>query len=107
MLLQTSVPDHEVVRAAVLGDPARVAAAEEARRAELRFPPFAAMAEVSGASASAFVEALDRPLGLEVLGPVDDRWLLRAPDHRILCDALGATPRPGGRLRVEVDPVRI
>jgi len=107
LLLQTNVPGHEVVQAAVLGDPARVAAAEEARRSELRFPPFSAMAQVSGASAPAFIEAFGAPLGVEVLGPVDDRWLLRAPDHRSLCDALADTRRPGGRLRVEVDPLRI
>lgn len=107
LLVQTNVPGHEVVQAAVLGDPARVAAAEEARRAELRFPPFSAMAHVSGASAPAFIAAFGAPLGVEVLGPVDGRWLLRAPDHRTLCDALADTPRPVGRLRVEVDPLRI
>jgi primosomal protein N' (replication factor Y) (superfamily II helicase) len=41
-----------------------------------------------------------------VLGPANDRWLLRAPDHKVLCDALAATPRPPGRLRIEVDPLR-
>ena len=35
------------------------------------------------------------------------RWLLRAPDHRTLCDALAAAPRPTGRVRVEVDPLRV
>jgi hypothetical protein len=24
----------------------------------------------------------------------------------VLCDTLAATPRPGGRLRIEVDPLR-
>jgi hypothetical protein len=42
-----------------------------------------------------------------VLGPVDDRWIVRALDHTVLCDTLAATPRPAGRLRVEVDPLRL
>ena len=35
LLLQTRLPDHEVVQAALLADPVRVAAVEAARRAEL------------------------------------------------------------------------
>ena len=57
--------------------------------------------------APAFVDALGRPPGVEVLGPSDGRWLLRAADHPTLCDALAATARPPGRLRVEVDPLRV
>jgi primosomal protein N' (replication factor Y) len=107
LVLQTRLPHHPVVEAALHADPGRVADDERVRRAELRFPPAAALASVSGPSATAFVEALGQPLGVEVLGPDDGRWLLRAPDHRTLCDALSATPRPSGRLRVEVDPLRI
>jgi primosomal protein N' (replication factor Y) len=107
VLLQTRLPDHEVVRAAVLADPGRVADAERARRELLSFPPFAALAEVSGGSGPAFIEALGRPLGLQVAELVDGRWLLRAADHLTLCDALAAVPRPPGRLRIEVDPLRV
>jgi primosomal protein N' (replication factor Y) len=107
VLVQTRIPQHEVVQAALHADPSRVADAERARRELLRFPPYAALAAVSGPAAAAFVEAFGQPLGVEVLGPTDGRWLLRAPDHRILCDALAATKRPTGRVRVEVDPLRI
>ena len=106
LLVQTRLPRHAVVQAALLGDPARVAAEERARRQALGFPPFTAMAVVSGAAAPAFLEAFGTPPGVDVLGPRDDRWLLKAPDHQRLCDALAATPRPSGRLRVEVDPLR-
>jgi primosomal protein N' (replication factor Y) (superfamily II helicase) len=44
---------------------------------------------------------------VEVLGPAADRWLLRAADHSTLCDALAAAVRPAGRLRIEVDPLRV
>jgi len=107
LVLQTFVPRHEVVQAALHADPARVAAAERDRRELLRFPPVTALAEVSGPAAPAFVDALGAPLGVEVIGPSDGRWLVRAADHAALCDALAATARPPGRLRVAVDPPRI
>jgi primosomal protein N' (replication factor Y) len=107
LVVQTHVPRHEVVQAALHGDPSRVASAEREQRTQLRFPPVTAMAEVSGATAEAFVGALAGPLGVEILGPSDGRWLVRASDHRTLCDALAATPRPPGRLRVAVDPPRV
>ena len=112
LLLQTRLPDHEVIGAAVHADPARLSEPERARRAELRFPPVTAMAVVSGEAAAAYIDALrarsaeDAGRGLEILGPADGRWLVRAPDHERLCDALAAAPRPTGRLRVNVDPSR-
>jgi len=109
VLVQTRLPGHEVIQAAVLADPARVSAAEADRRALMRFPPVTAMAAVSGASAPAFIEALERAAfpGVEVLGPSDGQWLLRSDRHATLLDALAATPRPPGRLRVTVDPLRL
>jgi primosomal protein N' (replication factor Y) len=107
LLLQTRLPDHEVVGAALHADPARVAEAEAPRRAALRFPPAAALAAVSGAAAEAFVDGLRGTLGVEVLGPLDGRWLVRAPEAATLCDHLADVPRPPGRLRVAVDPLRL
>jgi primosomal protein N' (replication factor Y) (superfamily II helicase) len=107
LVVQTHVPRHEVVQAALNADPSRVASAERDRRTQLRFPPVTALAEVSGPAADAFVGAVDACPGLEVMGPSRGRWLVRAPDHRTLCDALAATPRPPGRLRVAVDPPRV
>ena len=107
LVLQTFVPRHEVVQGALHADPARVAAAERDRRELLRFPPVTALAEVSGPAAPAFVDALGAPHGVEVIGPSDGRWLVRAGDHGALSDALAATARPPGRLRVAVDPARV
>jgi primosomal protein N' (replication factor Y) len=106
VVVQTRVARHEVLEAAVRADPGRLVPVERARRRELALPPYAALAVVSGASAAAFVERLGRPLGIDVLGPLDGRYLVRAPDHPTLCDALGAVERPPGRLRIEVDPSR-
>jgi primosomal protein N' (replication factor Y) len=116
VLIQTRLPDHEVVQAALLADPTKASRVEADRRALLRFPPMAAMAAVSGAAAPTFVAALRSiietspdPLRatVEVLGPSDDVWLVRAPAHAPLLDLLRATPRPPGRLRVAVDPLRL
>lgn len=107
LLLQTRSPHHEVVQAAVRADVSGVAAAELARRKLLHFPPSTALAEVSGAAAAAFVRSLGQPAGVEVAEVAAARWLLRAEDHQVLCDALGAVKRPPGRLRIEVDPLRV
>ena len=107
LVVQTRNPRHVVVDAALQADPARMVAQERERRRDLSFPPVTALAEVSGAAAPDFIAALGAPLGLEVLGPVEGRWLLRASDHGTLCDALAATARPAGRVRVEVDPLRV
>lgn len=107
VLIQTRQPHHEVIVAALRADPGVASAAERVRREFLRFPPVTALAAVSGAVAPAFIDSFGTPTGVDVLGPSDGQWLLRAADHQVLCDALAATPRPGGRLRVEVDPLRI
>lgn len=107
MLLQTRLPGHEVIESAVHADPTRLTEKERARRTALRFPPATAMAVVSGEAAAVYVDALRivSP-ALELLGPADGRWLVRAPDHEALCNALATVPRPPGRLRVNVDPSR-
>jgi primosomal protein N' (replication factor Y) (superfamily II helicase) len=105
VVVQTREPDHEVIRAVVLARPEEVGEIERVRRRALGFPPFSAIAQVSGAAAEEFVRQL---VGVELLGPSDGSWLVRAPDHRTLCDGLASVPHPGGReLRVAVDPLRI
>jgi hypothetical protein len=39
--------------------------------------------------------------------PIENEWLLIAEERRTLLDALAATPRPSGRLRLQVDPMRL
>ena len=109
VVVQTRQPRHNVIQAALLADPGRVAAADARHREELGFPPFCALAEISGAAAATFVAALQQalPLGVTVVGPADGRWLVRAPSADQLADALAAVARPPGRLRVAVDPLRI
>lgn len=109
VLVQTRVPDHDVLGAAVAADPGRLSEAERSVREALRLPPFSALAQVSGAVADSYGAALREaaPQGVVVNGPVDGKWSIRAPSHTELCDLLDSVKRPSGRLRVEVDPVRI
>jgi primosomal protein N' (replication factor Y) len=106
LLVQTRDPKHPVLAAVLHADPSGFSEGELAARTALGFPPASALAAISGAAAEAYVQGLDRTT-VEVLGPADDRWLVRAPDHRTLCDALAAAPRPPGRLRLDVDPLRV
>jgi primosomal protein N' (replication factor Y) len=107
LVIQTRMPDHEVLDAVVHADPGRFALVESARRAALRFPPESALAEISGEAAAPFAGELGAD-GVDVLGPSSaGRWLARAEDHGHLCDRLAAVPRPPGRLRVAVDPLRL
>jgi primosomal protein N' (replication factor Y) len=107
LLLQTRIPDHEVLRAAVHGDPALLAGPERDLRAELGLPPFSALALLGGAGAEAYAEGLRSREGITVSSPNPDRRLVRAADHQRLCDALAEVPRPAARLRVEVDPTDV
>lgn len=103
VLVQTRLPDHPVLAAAVAGDPGRLD--ELPLRRQLDLPPFAALATVAGEAAAAYAKVLPPAVTAADLG--DGRWLVRAPDHRTLCDALRDTPRPTGQLRVAVDPTDV
>jgi primosomal protein N' (replication factor Y) len=105
VLVQTRIPDHPAIRAALLADPGVLAGPELELRQALRLPPVTAVAVVSGPAAPGYVEAL-RAVPLEVIGPDRDRWLVKAGDATALADGLAAVPRPAGRLRVAVDPAR-
>ena len=119
LLLQTRVPEHEVVQAAVDAEPLAVAESERPNRRALGFPPFGGLAELSGdvtavAHACAALRATNvAGSAVIVLGPVDDgkRALVRAPTFTELCDALALPDVDAahaiGRLRVDVDPRRV
>ncbi len=116
LLVQTRRPGHEVVEWVLHADPTGVMRAEAARRRQLAYPPFGAVAEVSGESDA--VHATLTPLAasdaVQVLGPTTHGTgigaLVFAPDPDTLADVLGPAARAGraaGRLRVAVDPPRV
>jgi primosomal protein N' (replication factor Y) len=111
VLVQTRVPEHEVLRAARDHDPEPVSAAETARRRDLGFPPFGGLAELRGGAEAVAAACEVLRAHVTVLGPSGAGALLRAPSTRVLCDALEAVDlapaRALGRLRVDVDPLRV
>jgi len=112
LIVQTRSPDHAVLQAAVRADPGLLTAPELAVRTELGLPPVTALAQISGDAdqVARMAQALADQPGMEVLGG-DGAALVRARDHRALCDGLAAVGRPAGvggdRLRIEVDPRRV
>jgi primosomal protein N' (replication factor Y) len=107
VLVQTRMPDHEVLRAAVHGDPDILTAGELPLRRQLGLPPARALALVSGEGAKAYAAEVAGAGAVVASELGTDRWLLRAPTTAALCDALAAAKRPRGRLRVEVDPTQV
>jgi primosomal protein N' len=112
VIVQTRLQEHAVIRAATRADPGLVSASEAPVRMELNLPPASALAEISGDAdvTETVARQLGRQLGIEVMGPTAGTWLVRAADHRLLCDALAAAGRPpgadGSKLRIDVDPIR-
>ena len=107
LLLQTRLPDHEVVAAAVHGDPerrgrGRAGPARAARLPALQ-PPWP---RCPGAGRARVRRGAGPPAGVERRR--GGRRPLARPGGRTtgaLCDALAAVKRPAGRLRIEVDPL--
>lgn len=106
VLVQTRLPDHDVLGAAAAAEPARLAQVEDGRRRALSLPPYSSLALVSGEESAALAGALGAA-GLAVAGLDERRWLVRAPDQASLCDALAASRPKGPGVRVEVDPLRV
>ena len=107
IVVQTRQPEHEVIVAAGRGDPSLVAVAERDRRRPLRLPPYGAQVSISGAGGAEFVDTFGTVEGVQVRGPLDDRWLLRSPELAPILDRLAEIPRPAARVRIEVDPLRV
>jgi primosomal protein N' (replication factor Y) (superfamily II helicase) len=109
LFIQTRQPDHPVIQAALRGSPDIVIPDQLAVRQALRLPPVWSLAIISGAAAPAWAELLREVPGLELSGPVDGKYLVRSQEIATLADAIAEREltRPSGRVRIEVDPLRI
>jgi primosomal protein N' (replication factor Y) len=102
VVVQTRLPTHPVVDAAVRGEPTAVLDAEVAAAASLGLPPHVATCAITGAGAADFAAAVSTN-GVEVTRD-GERFIAVAATHAVLCDALASAPRPDERVRVDVDP---
>lgn len=107
VLIQTRTPEHRVVQAAVRSDTHMLAESVAQIRQTMGFPPFGALAEVSGVGAAEFLNPLQDRDDAEVLGPRSDgKYLVRADNPGALADILADLPRPKVRFRIAVAPPR-
>ena len=106
ILIQTRMPQHPVLQAAINADPGSVARTELEMRKQLRQPPESHWAVISGSSAAEFVERLGQRDGLEVMNANNTRWRVRSNDRELLLETLRNVERPTGRLRIEINPLR-
>ncbi len=98
VLVQTRLPHHEVIQAALLGDPARVSAAERRAPRAAAVPAGRRAGHRVGTvgrrrSSSAWAAA---GRGRGRLGPSDDQWLVRAADHATAAGRAGRRRTPAG-----------
>jgi primosomal protein N' (replication factor Y) len=116
LLLQTRLPDHVVVEAVANGRPDLVAAAELDDRRMLGYPPYGALAELTGdddalVAVAEALRALDvQAVAVTVFGPSDGRVLVHSAEWGQLADALELALPAGrslGRVRAAVDPPRV
>jgi primosomal protein N' (replication factor Y) len=102
VLVQTHLPDHEVVSAVASRDLRELSRSELDRRSALGLPPFGALAAVEGPGADDYVAGLALATARTPKG-----HLVRARDWETLGAALAAASRPrGASVRVAVDPPR-
>ena len=107
LLVQTFMPHHEVIQAALLADPSRLVDAERQRREVLGLPPLNALASLAGPGSDVVAEQLRTVPGLAVGGGTQG-YLVTAPTWDRLGKALNSARRPkGSRIRVVVDPPRV
>jgi len=93
-------------------DPALLAEAEGPRRKLLDLPPYSSLARLTGdaAAVAAAAGSLRSAGGIGVSEGGDGAVLVRAPSSDHLADALAralVAGRPAGRLRAEMDPLRV
>ena len=111
IVLQTSLADHDTVRAMAALDLDGSVRAEWERRRSLQLPPFSTLAIVEGEGLAEWKAALSSVDGVQVTD-LDDRLLVRAVDPWRLSEAWSASrsaladPRRR-RVRIAVDPPRL
>jgi primosomal protein N' (replication factor Y) len=107
LMIQTFIPHHEVIQAALLADPARLVDGERRRRELLGLPPSRALARVSGPGSDAVAEELRGEGEISVGGGSGDYLVTAATWERLGTELVAAERPKGSRVRIAVDPPRV
>lgn len=124
LLLQTRIPEHYALQAALRADYAGFAAAELSRRRALRYPPYTHLATLTltgtetgvHSAVESAIDAGQDPV-VEVLGPLpvearDWRVVLRSRDRMALAEVASRVARAvsvvhGMKMRIDLDPEEV
>lgn len=106
VVVQTTSPEHAVVEAARQGAPWRLNESEMAIREAIAMPPAVAIAVLEGVNAAEMVAQLSDQR-VQQIQTGEHSWLLSCADRGVLLNELASWKRPPGRLRLQIDPMRI
>ncbi|MDG1844777.1 MAG: hypothetical protein P8J01_00120 [Acidimicrobiales bacterium] len=106
VIVQSRQPNHPLFGLIAAGDIETWASVESKRRQLLEYPPYGHIALISGEGAEEFIKGLNGITNLQILGPNEGAWLIRASNPEELAEALSKIQRPKARLRVAIDPCR-
>ncbi len=109
MFIQTRQPNHPAISSVLIGDPARLTAYDTELRDQLGFGVGLGTAVITGESCVAWAELLNANPTIRVSGSTTSGFLVRADTTAMLSDAIARADldRPPGKVRIEVDPLRI
>jgi len=108
ILIQTHTPDNQLLVGLSIGNLDAYSASEQLRRRLLKFPPFGALAEVTGLGTQTFLESLGSSLLVQTVVKDASHGLVRAQSWQELSETLHNTKRPAkSRLSIHVDPPRV
>jgi primosomal protein N' (replication factor Y) len=106
VIVQSRQPNHSLFGFISAGDIDTWSSIESRRRQLLEYPPYGHIALISGEGAEEFIGDLRGKTNLQILGPNEGAWLIRASKSEELAGALSKIQRPKARLRVAIDPSR-
>ena len=103
VILQTRSQKNKLIELIREGNFSKWSELNADRRKLLLLPPYGSYAEVSGSGANKYAEGLKFCDGIEVLGPSNGSWLVKAKSHSQLLQSLSSVPRPKEQLRIAVN----
>ena len=103
VIIQTHSHKSELLGLIKTGEFSTWSDLNQRRRKLLSLPPYGSYAEVSGPGAKKYVDLIDVIEGIEVLGPLEESWLIKSDSHSLLLKTLSKVDRPKERVRVAIN----